>query len=268
MVTDCSKRDLLHDHEVGRNNASSPMSRNERPRIGSQKKWKRVISRHHGASAYEIGMSFTGRSRPPGLAAASDSATPPQSGAEQNLSALVEDLLPASIGTTALNEALPGIYDELRALAAGYLRGERPNHTLQPTALVHESYLRLVKQHSVDWGNRLQFLSIAARMMRRILSNHASARATNKRDSGEPCLELDAALDFYDRKALSITAVDEALRDLEAMDPRQSQVVELRFFGGLTIEETAKVMNLSLATVKRDWVTARRWLQREISGKA
>jgi RNA polymerase sigma-70 factor, ECF subfamily len=213
-------------------------------------------------------MSSTGRSRFQGLAATSHSGTLQQSGAEQNLSKLVEDLLPASGGTTALNEALPGIYDELRALAAGYLRGERPDHTLQPTALVHESYLRLVKQHSVDWGNRLQFLSIAARMMRRILSNHASSRATNKRGSGEPCLELDAALDFYDRKALSIAAVDESLRDLEAMDPRQAQVVELRFFGGLTIEETAKVMNLSLATVKRDWVTARRWLQREISGKA
>jgi RNA polymerase sigma-70 factor, ECF subfamily len=212
-------------------------------------------------------MSFPDSSRFQGLESASDSAPLRQSGAEQNLPALVEDLLPASIGTTALNEALPGIYDELRALAAGYLRGERPDHTLQPTALVHESYLRLVKQHSVDWGNRLQFLSIAARMMRRILSNHASARATNKRGSGESCLELDAALEFYERKTLSIAAVDEALRDLEAMDPRQAQVVELRFFGGLTIEETAKVMNLSLATVKRDWVTARHWLQREMSAK-
>jgi RNA polymerase sigma factor (TIGR02999 family) len=222
----------------------------------------------HDAPCVRTVMPFTDRSQFQGLAAVADSASPPQRGAEQNLSALVEDLLPATVGTTALNEALPGIYDELRALAAGYLRGERPDHTLQPTALVHESYLRLVKQHSVDWGNRLQFLSIAARMMRRILSNHASARATNKRGSGEPCLELDAALDFYDRKALSISAVDEALRDLEAMDSRQAQVVELRFFGGLTNEETAKVMNLSLATVKRDWVTARRWLQREISEKA
>ena len=102
-------------------------------------------------------------------------------------------------------------------------------------------------------------------MMRRILANYASARDANKRGSGEPRLELDAALEFYDRKALSIATVDEALRGLEAMDRRQAQVVELRFFGGLTIEETAEVMHLSLATVKRDWVTARHWLQREIS---
>lgn len=211
-------------------------------------------------------MSSTGEPRSRGLGPAGsreDSAQGHRT--EQNLSVLVEDLLPAGAETTALNAALPGIYDELRELAAGYLRRERPDHTLQPTALVHESYLRLVSQHGVDWGNRLQFLSIAARMMRRILSNYASARDANKRGSGEPRLELDAALDFYDRKALSIAAVDEALRDLEAMDPRQAQVVELRFFGGLTIEETAEVMHLSLATVKRDWVTARRWLQREIS---
>jgi RNA polymerase sigma factor (TIGR02999 family) len=184
---------------------------------------------------------------------------------EENLSVLVGDLLPAGADPTALNDALPGIYDELRELAAGYLRRERPDHMLQPTALVHESYLRLVSQHAVDWGNRLEFLSIAARMMRRILSNYASARDANKRGSGEPLLELDAALEFCERKAVSIGAVDEALRSLEAMDPRQAQVVELRFFGGLTIEETAQVMHLSSATVKRDWITARRWLQREIS---
>ena len=206
------------------------------------------------------------RARGAGPASRSDAAQ--VHGTEQNLSGLVEDLLPADADTTALNAALPAIYDELRELAAGYLRRERPDHTLQPTALVHESYLRLVGQHAVDWGNRLQFLSIAARMMRRILSNYASARDANKRGSGEPRLELDAALEFYDQKALSIAAVDEALRGLEAMDARQAQVVELRFFGGLTIEETAEVMNLSLATVKRDWMTARRWLQREISAAA
>jgi RNA polymerase sigma factor (TIGR02999 family) len=181
------------------------------------------------------------------------------------LAALAENLLPAGLDTTALNEALPGMYEELRGLAAGYLRHERSDHTLQPTALVHESYLRLVGQHAVDWKDRLQFLSIAARMMRRILSNYATARGATKRGSGELLLQLDAALDFYDRQALSIAAVDEALRGLEAMDPRQAQIVELRFFGGLTIIETAEVMHLSQGTVKQEWNTARRWLQREIS---
>jgi RNA polymerase sigma-70 factor, ECF subfamily len=129
---------------------------------------------------------------------------------------------------------------------------------------VHESYLRLVSQHTVDWGNRLHFLSIAARMMRRILANHATARKRNKRDSGEPLLELDAAIDFHDRTQLSITKLEEALRDLEALDPRQARVVELRFFGGLTMDETAELLGVSPVTVKRDWMTARQWLQREI----
>lgn len=184
-----------------------------------------------------------------------------------SLSELLQDILPANTPAQAMNAALPAVYDELRTLATSYLRRERPNHTLQPTALVHESYLRLVNQRTVDWGNRLQFLSIAARMMRRILSDHAQARATEKRGGGAPKLELDAALEFYDHRAISIAAIDEALRALEILDKRQAQVVELRFFGGLTIAETAEVMALSPATVKREWVTARRWLQREIAGR-
>ncbi|MDQ6860766.1 MAG: ECF-type sigma factor [Verrucomicrobiota bacterium] len=181
---------------------------------------------------------------------------------------LVEKLIPAGIGTAELNAALPMIYDELRELASSYLRRERPDHTLQPTALVHESYLRLLDQHAVDWNNRLHFLSIAARMMRRILSNYASARATTKRGSAEPRLELDAAFEIYDKRAVDVAVVDEALRTLEQIDPRQGQIVELRFFAGLTIEETAEVMGLSVATVKRDWAIARRWLKREMSGSA
>lgn len=169
---------------------------------------------------------------------------------------------------TQLESELPALYNELRDLAAGYLRNERPDHTLQPTALVHESYLRLAGQHSVDWGNRLQFLSIAARMMRRILANYAAARKAEKRGSGEPLLALDHALEFYDKGELSMTKLEEALSGLEAMDPRQAQVVELRFFGGLTIEETAEIMSISATTVKREWNTARRWLQREISDRA
>ncbi|MDQ6808945.1 MAG: ECF-type sigma factor [Verrucomicrobiota bacterium] len=182
--------------------------------------------------------------------------------------AFLKGVLPAEGDTVELNAALPALYAELRELAASYLRKERPNHTLQPTALVHESYLRLVSQHSVDWGNRLQFLSIAARMMRRILANHAIARKRDKRDSGEPLLELDAAVDFHDRTQLSMTRLEDALRDLERLDPRQARVVELRFFGGLTMEETAELLGVSPVTVKRDWVTARQWLQREIGAAA
>lgn len=186
---------------------------------------------------------------------------------DPELSELVGNLLPENLDAAALNAALPAIYDELREMAGSYLRRERPDHTLQPTALVHESYLRLVGQHAVDWGNRLHFLSIAARMMRRILANYAAARKSEKRGKGEPRLELDAALELYDTRSLDIGAVDEALRDLEKLDPRQARVVELRFFGGLTMEETAEVLGLSAATVKRDWVTARRWLKREISAR-
>ncbi|HEX4629681.1 MAG TPA: ECF-type sigma factor [Chthoniobacterales bacterium] len=164
-----------------------------------------------------------------------------------------------------MNAALPAVYDELRELATNYLRRERSDHTLQPTALVHESYLRLLNQKTVDWSNRLEFLSIAARMMRRILSDYAIARKAEKRGGGAPKVQLDAALDFCNDRAIDVTAVDDALRDLGVMDPRQAQLVELRFFGGLTIEETADVMALSPATVKREWMTARRWLQRELS---
>lgn len=171
---------------------------------------------------------------------------------------------PNLMSSPPLDAALPAIYNELREVAARYLRRERSDHTLQPTALVHESYLRLLNQQTVDWSNRLQFLSIAARMMRRILSDHATARAANKRGGESAKVQLDAALDFCDERAINIAAIDQALRDLEALDPRQARVVELRFFGGLTISETAELMALSEATVKREWVTARRWLQREI----
>ena len=183
-------------------------------------------------------------------------------------SELLGALLPGDRTDSMMAAALPAIYEELRELAANYLRRERPDHTLQPTALVHESYLRLLDQRTVDWSNRLQFLSIAARMMRRILTDHAVARRAGKRGGGAPKLQLDAALDFYDERAVDVAAVDEALRALEAMDARQARVVELRFFAGLTIAETAELMALSEATVKREWLTARRWLQREISGRS
>ena len=163
--------------------------------------------------------------------------------------------------------ALPALYDELRSMASGYLRRERPGHTLQPTALVHESYLRLSNQRTVDWNNRLEFLSIAARMMRRILADHAAARKTEKRGGDAPKLQLDEALDCFDQRALDIADVDQALRDLEALDARQARVVELRFFGGLTIKETADLLAMSEMAVRREWMTAKRWLQEEISGR-
>jgi RNA polymerase sigma factor (TIGR02999 family) len=179
--------------------------------------------------------------------------------------AALDNFLAGRSRNPAVNAALPAVYDELRELAKNYLRRERSDHTLQPTALVHESYLRLLNQKTVDWSNRLEFLSLAARMMRRILADHAIARKTEKRGGGAPKLQLDAALDIFNDRAIDVAAVDHALRDLETMDARQAQLVELRFFGGLTIEETAEVMALSPATVKREWMTARRWLKRELS---
>lgn len=157
------------------------------------------------------------------------------------------------------------MYGESRELAAGYLRRERPGHTLQPTALVHEAYLRLIGQRQIDWNNRAQVLGMAAQMMRRILVNHAAARNTAKRGGGEPLLPLEAALEQGEDRPVSLVALDEALRALEAMDPRQGQIVELRFFGGLSVEEVADVLEISEATVKREWSVAKRWLRREMT---
>ena len=162
---------------------------------------------------------------------------------------------------------LPLVYEELRQLAGGYLRRERVDHTLQPTALVHEAYLRLLGQREIDWTNRAQFLGLAAQMMRRILSNHAAGHLAGKRGGGVTKLALDEALQFCDQRDVSLAAVDEALRGLETLDPRQGQIVELRFFGGLTVEEVGAVLGISPATVKREWTTAKRWLQREIAGR-
>lgn len=165
----------------------------------------------------------------------------------------------------SLAEMLPRVYDELRRLAAGYIRNERPGHTLQPTALVHEAYVRLVDQRKVNWQNRAHFLGIAARVMRRVLLQHAEARRAAKRGGGQPNLELDAALDIFDQRQISAQALNETLSELETFDPRQAQIVELRFFGGLSIEETAEVLSVSPATVKREWTIAKLWLEREMS---
>lgn len=164
----------------------------------------------------------------------------------------------------ALDELFPLVYAELRELAGRYLRREGAGHTLQPTALVHEAYLRLVDQRSVDWRNRAQFFGVAAEMMRRILVNHAQARHAAKRGGRAPRLSLDEAVSVFEERDVDLVALDEALTDLAALDPRQSRIVELRFFGGLSIEETAEVLEISPATVKREWTAARAWLYREM----
>lgn len=168
----------------------------------------------------------------------------------------------------ALAEMLPVVYQQLRDLAGNYLRGERVDHTLQPTALVHEAYLRLRNQRQVDWTNRAQFIGVAALMMRRVLKTHAAARAAGKRgwDKGVR-LVLDDAINFSEKCDLTVAAVDEALGELEKLDARQGRIVELRFFGGLTVEEISKLLKISPATIKREWVSAKRFLQRKLAAK-
>jgi RNA polymerase sigma factor (TIGR02999 family) len=166
--------------------------------------------------------------------------------------------------TTELDELMPVVYDELRRLAQKYLSRERPNHTLQTTALVHEAYLRLVDQKSVNWQNRAQFFGIAAQMMRRILINHANERNAKKRQGYATRLSLDEAVSFFDKRELDLMALDEALNELAALDPQQTQIVELRFFGGLTIEEVSEVLGISAATTKREWDSAKLWLRRQL----
>ena len=158
------------------------------------------------------------------------------------------------------------VYEDLRKKAAAFLRRERPGHTLQPTALVHETYLRLVDQKRVVWQNRAHFLGVAAEMMRRILIDHARSRKAAKRGSGGTRVTLDEALAASGPRDFDLIALDDALSELAALDPRQSRVVELRAFGGLSVEETAEVMEISPATVKRFWSFSRAWLARRMSG--
>ena len=163
----------------------------------------------------------------------------------------------------ALAEMMPEVYEDLRRLAASYLRGERSEHTLQRTALVHEAYLRLADQRQeAAWQNRAHFLGIFARIMRQTLTNYAIARQREKRGGTDP---VERALEFYDQRKIDVTVVDAALRDLERLDPRQGQIVELRFFGGLTVAEIASAMEISPATVKREWATAKLWLRNQLS---
>jgi RNA polymerase sigma factor (TIGR02999 family) len=165
----------------------------------------------------------------------------------------------------SLDRLLPLIYDELRRVAAHQLQKERGDHTLQATALVHEAYLRLLEQREVDWTNRAHFFSIAAEMMRRILVNYAIQRNAQKRGDGVTRLSLDEAISFSDEKEFDLVALDDALKQLAKYDPDAARIVELRFFGGLTIEETAEVLNISESTVKREWKTAKAWLKTAVS---
>ena len=165
----------------------------------------------------------------------------------------------------ALDALTPLVYDELRKLASRYLRRERPDHTLSSTALVHEAYMKLIDQRHVQWQNRNQFFGLASEMIRRILVDHARARLTSKRGGQVYKLSLDEALAAAEEKDLDLVALDDALKSLGEADPQQSRIVELRYFGGLTIEQTAEVIGISPATVKRDWVVAKAFLKREMT---
>ena len=161
---------------------------------------------------------------------------------------------------------LPIVYAELRRLAAAYLRSERPGHTLQPTALVHEAYLRLIDQRQLDWSNRAQFVGMAAVMMRRILVNHARDRIAEKRGGGAEHVPLTLAGGDIGAMEVDLLDLHQALEELSATDPRKARIVELKFFGGLTTEELAGTLGISPATAERDWKFARAWLYRAISG--
>jgi RNA polymerase sigma factor (TIGR02999 family) len=168
----------------------------------------------------------------------------------------------------ALDDLLPLVYDELHRQAHRFLRRERRNHTLQTTALIHEAYLTLVKQARVNWQNREHFFAISANLMRRILVNYANARQRKKRGGSAENLELDESLAIAVKKTeVDLLALDEALTSLGKMDKRQEQIVELRYFSGLTIEETAEALGVSPATIKRDWKMTKAWLHRELSEK-
>src|SRR6516164_8695835 len=165
----------------------------------------------------------------------------------------------------AESRLMPLVYGQLRRLAGLYMRGERPGHTLQATALVHEAYLRLVGHEDVDWQNRAHFFGVAANLMRRILVDHARAKQAKKRGGGDQKVSLDKAVLVRPEAPEQFLALDEALERLAKRDPRQARIVELRYFGGLSEEETAEVLEISVRTVKRDWNVARAWLYQQLN---
>ena len=161
---------------------------------------------------------------------------------------------------------MPLVYEELRRLARSYLQRERSGHTLQATGLVHEAYLRLVDQKTTNWKNRAHFFGVAATMMRRILVDHARHHRAEKRGGEWNQVTFDEAVAFSPTRNINVIALDDALRDLATLNPQHSQIVELRFFGGLTVEEVAEVLDTSQRTVEREWRMARAWLRRQIFG--
>ena len=165
----------------------------------------------------------------------------------------------------ALGQLMPLVYDELHRLAHQHIRNEKPGHILQTSALINEAYLRLVERPQIRWENRAHFFGIAARLMRRILVDEARKRNSSKRGGHAIQVSLDEATSTAQEQAANVVALDDALRSLEAIDSRQSEIVELRFFGGLSIEETAGVLKVSPGTVMRDWTFARAWLKNEMS---
>ena len=181
---------------------------------------------------------------------------------------VTELLLEFSKGNQAVvNDIFPLIYAELKKIANNYLRNERVSHTLQPTALVHEAYLKLVDHTRINWQNRAHFLGMAATMMRQILIDHARKHRAGKRGGENENLSLEESIVIVsDEKTMDLIALDEALKDLEKFDPTKSRLVELRYFGGLSVEETAEVLGVSEITVKRHWRMAKAWLAEAING--
>lgn len=168
--------------------------------------------------------------------------------------------------TAARDQLMPLVYRELHGLAHHYMNRERPGHTLQTSALVNEAFVRLIDQKEVRWQNRAHFFGIAAQMMRRILVDYARSRQYAKRGGGAQQVSFDEALFVSDERAHEVIALDDALKDLAQFDQRKSQIVELRFFGGLSIDETAELLKVSPGTVMRDWTLAKAWLRKQIVG--
>jgi RNA polymerase sigma-70 factor, ECF subfamily len=185
---------------------------------------------------------------------------------EENITRLLMDWT-GNGNAQALEELTPIVYGELRKLALSYLRRERSDHTLQPTALIHEAYLRLVDQNVPQWRSRSHFFGVAAQLMRQILVDHARARSAAKRGGGHHKLSLDAGVQYSDDRPEELVALDDALTDLAKLDPRKAKVVELRYFGGLSVEETAEALGVSVATVGRELRFAEAWLHKLITGE-
>jgi RNA polymerase sigma-70 factor (ECF subfamily) len=184
------------------------------------------------------------------------------SSSAENVTLLLSKLRDGDDGAAA--KLMPVVYNELRRLAGAYMRRERPEHTLQPTALVHEAYLKLIDQRSIDWQSRSHFFGIAAQLMRRILIDHARSNLREKRGGGQKAVPLEDNFAFSPEQSEELIRLDEALDRLAGLDVRQSKIVELRFFGGLSVEQTAESLKISPKTVKRDWAVAKAWLHSEL----